>query len=260
MSERSGHPGVRLQELLDGRLTGEERASVERHLVECRGCRAELAALRWTRERMAALSTVPAPPGLAARVREALDAEDAAAGRRLPLWLPLAAAALVIALVTVPLWWARRADAVDEVREDLAAVVAGTVGLEARSLTASELEAWFAGRGIPFEVRVFDLGGMAFDLVGGRVGRVGGAPSALFAYRGPQGALVVCQMYPGTLPAAESPGEIHVRDDGVEFVTVRREGAVLVFWEEGEVICVLASEELPEDQVRALAFAKAVRV
>lgn len=34
---------------------------------------------------------------------------------------------------------------------------------------------------------------------------------------------------------------------------------MLVFWQEGDVICVLASDARPEDVI-ALAFAKAVRV
>lgn len=262
MRQGDVHPSDALQALLDGRLEGEERDAVERHLAACASCRAELTALRWTRERLADLSRAPAPPGLTSRLHAALDAEDAAAGRsRFPRWLPLAAAALVVALVAVPLWWAGRGpDAVGKVREDLASVASGELPLEAKGLAPAELEEWFDARGVPFEVRVFDLSPMAWELAGGRVGAVAGETSAVYAYRGPDGALVVCQMYPGTLPAGDDEAsEVHVRDDGLEFVTVRREGAVLVFWREGEVICVLASADIAADAVLALAYAKAVR-
>lgn len=261
MSEGEMHPSEALQAFLDGCLEGEQRRAVERHLASCARCRSELSVLRWTRDRVGDLARAPVPPGLTERLRAALDAEDAGRARGgLPRWLPLAAAALVVALVAVPLWWSGRTDPVAKVRADLASVAAGDLPLEAVGLAPAQLERWFAGRGVPFETRVFDLSPMAWELAGGRVGTVGGETSALYAYRGPEDALVVCQMYRGSLPARDDASrEIRVRDDGLEFVIVRREGAVLVFWLEGGVVCVLASEDLNAEEVLALAYAKAVR-
>jgi len=59
------------------------------------------------------------------------------------------------------------------------------------------VESLYARGGIDFRTRVFDLGMMQYRLVGGRIHRFAGRPSALFAYRGPEGRDLVCQMYEG---------------------------------------------------------------
>jgi len=260
-SERE-HPREELQGLLDGRLVGEAREAIERHLATCGQCRGELAGLRWAKEQVARLATVPVPADLAERVCVSLDAEDARVGRRsrLPPWTPVAAAAmLVLALLVIPLWRPTGPDVVGEVRADVVGVVEGALALEAGPMPPPELEAWFAQRGIPFATRVFDLGGMAFELVGGRVERTAGGPGALFVYRGPEGRLVVCQMFRGEVPRPDDAA-VHYRDDGVEFLTVLRDGIVLVFWREGDVTCVMGSTDLPAEEIRALAYAKAVKI
>ena len=59
---------------------------------------------------------------------------------------------------------------------------------------------------------------------------------------------------------AELPPGAEERDhDGIRFIVYRRAGLTLVFWEEGTVVCVLASDGDPEEAVQ-LAYAKAVRV
>jgi len=49
------------------------------------------------------------------------------------------------------------------------------------------------------------------------------------------------------------------RHGGISFFVYRRDARTLVFWPEGKVLCVLASEA-PTEEVVALAFAKAVRI
>ena len=125
-------------------------------------------------------------------------------------------------------------------------------------LSPAALEAFFVDRGIGFETRVFDLGMMGFDIAGGRVEALAGRTAALFAYRGPGGVLMVCRMYLGTLEELPEPSRM-LEHDGVVFRVYERDGRTLVFWEEGEVVCVLASDA-PAQDVIALSFAKAVKV
>jgi hypothetical protein len=119
------------------------------------------------------------------------------------------------------------------------------------------LEAYFRERGIPFRTRVFDLAMMGYSLVGGRAHELNGKPSALFVYRGPGGRILVCQMFPGQI--SELPRSSDIRRHGdFTFRVYRRDRQTLVFWQEGDVTCVLASEGDPEELIQ-LAFAKAMK-
>ena len=105
---------------------------------------------------------------------------------------------------------------------------------------------------------VYDLGMMGFTLSGGRVHIVAGRPSALFAYRDSGGAWLLCQMYPGTVDELPAGSDVRTRD-GIRFHTFRREAVTVVFWQEGAIVCALASD-LPPAQVVELALAKAMKV
>jgi anti-sigma factor RsiW len=130
--------------------------------------------------------------------------------------------------------------------------------LALRTSDGAAVEALFASAGLPFTTRVFDLGMMRYQLQGGLVHRLHGRPSALYVYRSLEGVAVVCQMFPGRL--AELPRTADVREhDGIAFHVYRVEGVTLVFWQEGGVVCVLASDAESEAVIR-LAYAKAVRV
>jgi anti-sigma factor RsiW len=260
------HLGATLQAYLDGRLDAARQADVGAHLDACPQCRAELEALRWVRD--VALKQLPSdevPPTLAGRVAAALDAADnrtrptasPTIGRRWRIWAGVGAlaAAAVLALLLVP---ARSADFTHAVARDFAAYSRGTLPLELRSANAAAVESLYARGGIAFPTRVFDLGMMQYRLVGGRIHRLRDRPSALFAYRGPAGRDLVCQMYEGRL--ADLPAADDVREhDGITFQVYRLGDITLVFWQEGTVVCVLVSDGDAE-VVLQLAYAKAVRV
>jgi hypothetical protein len=106
--------------------------------------------------------------------------------------------------------------------------------------------------------RVFDLAMMGYGVAGARVHVVAGRPSALFTYRGPGGEVLLCQMYEGEL-AELPPGAGRRTHDGIEFLIYRRSDLTLVFWQEGDVVCVLVFD-IGSEAVVALAFAKAVKV
>jgi len=99
------HVRSRLDDQLDGELGSRESEEVRRHLAECSGCRAELAALEELRRRVEGLPVALAPsrdlwPGIAARL--ARPAAASAARSPWPAWsrwLGAAAAAVVCAAV-----------------------------------------------------------------------------------------------------------------------------------------------------------------
>jgi anti-sigma factor RsiW len=265
MTDTLNHLGATLQDFLDGRLDDTRQVEVRAHLDGCPQCRGELEALRWVRD--VALKQLPGeevPPALADRVVAALDAVD---GRPRPAaswtirrrwWKWATAGALLAALAVALLLVSRpRAGVVDAVARDFAKYSNGNLALDLRTTDGTAVESLYARGGIAFRTRVFDLGMMQYRLVGGRVHRLRGRPSALFAYRGPEGRDLVCQMYEGRL--AELPRSDGVREhNGITFQVYRAGRLTLVFWQEGAVVCVLASDADSEAVIQ-LAYAKAAK-
>ena len=254
------HYGAALQDLLDGALAEPMRSEVSAHVESCARCRRELDALRWVKSELPKhRGAEDLPADLSSRVREALRAEDQrprrpSVSRRAWIAGGLAAAAALVLLLR----GRRRPVLPDLIAADFAAYRSGVLRLAIESGEPAVVEAWFARNGVDFRTRVYDLGMMQYRLAGGRVHRLAGRTSALFAYRGPGGTSLVCQMYLGH--ATELPATEDVREhDGIAFYVFRSGSLTLVFWQEGEMVCVLASDAAPEDVVR-LAFAKAVRV
>jgi anti-sigma factor RsiW len=258
----SGHPLERLVDLLDGRLGPADADEVRRHLESCADCRREVAWLAAGRAAAVAVRNAdPAPADLMAGVTAALDDVDRAAEparsptTRRVLWAGLAAAAAVVLVVAAP-WRPTAADPVDEARAAYVAIRGGAAGLALRTGDAVALERFFNEAGSGPRVRVIDLGMMGWSLEGGALRRLGTQPSALYSYRSAAGARLVCQMYPGRLvdlPAADGTRT----ENGFEFRVYSRGGVTLVFWQEGDLVCVLAAD-LPAAEVVALAVAKAM--
>lgn len=254
------HLGEELQDLLDGRLSEPRRSEVAAHVESCARCRREFDALRWVASEMPKqLADAKAPPELLGRVRASLASADrrpllARIPRRAWIGAAIAAAAVLVVFM--------RGDKSSPlpalVAADFAAYAAGALTLDVRSDDPKTIEAHFTRAGITFPTRVFDLGMMQYRLAGGRVHELGGRASALFAYRGPGDTALVCQMYPGRV--SELPAADHVRENnGITFYVHRSRNLTLVFWQEGDVVCVLTSSA-PVETVVQLAFAKAVRV
>lgn len=87
------HPGDLLSAFLDSELTDAERAEVESHLPSCPECRAELAAIRYSRDAVRALPQEVEVPSPVVAVR------SRSAWRR--RWIPAAAAAVLAFVVGV---------------------------------------------------------------------------------------------------------------------------------------------------------------
>lgn len=250
-----------LAELADGRLEPEVRAAIEAHLSVCVACRNEFEAQRNAKS-FAALHFAPAavPPHLSQRVIAALQHAGRSPATRLSHnWWLAAAGVAAVALLTVTLFllWPQRKFAAD-VANSYQQFTTGTVQLEFATQDSAALERWFRESGIHFETRVFDLGMMQYQLAGGRLHRVATHSSAFFVYRGPRNEILICQMYLGSVSELSAP--LALRDhNGIRFHVHRHEGITLVFWQEGQVVCVLASDGDLESVIQ-LAFAKAVKV
>lgn len=106
----SAHPHERLSAFLDNELSPPERAKIEQHLRTCAECAQELSELALV-DRLGHELDVDVPEGylegLPARLRPRLRAARPARRRLMPTWA-LAAAALVLIGLLVPITWQRR--------------------------------------------------------------------------------------------------------------------------------------------------------
>jgi len=254
------HPlGEEIQDFADGRLTPARREDLERHLATCPQCGRELERLRWVKQGTAHLPMHEPPPDLPARVAQALDREEGRASRASLLRRYLLRAAGVLAAAAVVILVSRGSrDLPSAVVQDFAAYGRAALSLDTASGDGPALERYFARHGLAFRTRVFDLGMMGYRLLGARVHRLDGRPSAFFAYRGAADRTLVCQMFEGSLHELPQGGEARVHD-GIEFRIFQEHGSTLVFWMEGSVVCVLVSD-VPGEDVVQLAYAKAVKV
>jgi anti-sigma factor RsiW len=269
-----------IQDALDGRL---ESGTLERfrdHAGSCEACGARWRAFEGLKRAAAQLAPPELPAALAGEVAVALDAEDRRAKGAVPRphWALLAAGIAGLAALGVVLRLAIRAEHAPvatqspvavvtrppvatslpvQVAQDFRDVRAGRVNLAVRTSEPAALEGYLAGEDVGFRPRVFDLAMMKQHLLGGSAREMGGRHAALFAYRGEDGSLVVCQMYRGGL--ADLPGPTRRREhNGIPFQIYDAGELTIVFWPEGDVVCVLVGDG-PPDAVVALAFAKAMR-
>lgn len=256
-----------IQDALDGRLEGDALARYRDHARSCEACDARWQDFERLKQATAHLAAPEVPAALAEEVASALDAEDRRARitARRNRWLALAAGLVgLVAALGVGIRVATRPKAVRvatglpaHVAQDFRDVRSGRLNLALRTADPAILERHLAAQGLGFPTRVFDLAMMKQHLLGGGVDDVGGRQAALFAYRGEGGDLVVCEMYRGTL--AELPEPQRRREHGgIPFQVYDTEGLTVVFWPEGEVVCVLVGDGPPEAVV-ALAFAKAMK-
>jgi anti-sigma factor RsiW len=253
-------PGEEIQDFADGRLTPARRATLAAHFAICPQCGRELERLRWVKEGTARLPLHEPPADLTARVAQALDGEDRRGSRASPLrrYLLPAAGVLAAAAAVVILVSRGPRDLPSAVARDFTEYGRAVFSLDTLSGDGPALERYFARRGLAFPTRVFDLGMMEYRLVGARVHRLEGRPSALFVYRGDDDRTLVCQMFEASLDELPQGGETR-EHSGIEFRILKDHGLTLVFWMEGSVVCVLVSDA-PGEEVVHLAYAKAVKL
>jgi anti-sigma factor RsiW len=254
----------RIQDALDRRLDEVSLAGAREHARSCAACGARWAAFETIQGEMRRLVAPDLPPGLSAEIAAALDREDVRVRRRPRSRLYWAAGLAGVLLVggalarlavgprPIPLTGSLPARFAHDFRE----LRAGrSAPLARRTADPANLEAYLAGQGLGFRPRVFDLAMMRQHLQGGGVVDVDGRRAALFSYRGEDGTFVLCWMYLGTIAEVPPPSERR-EHGGISFEVHSVEGLTVVFWPEGNVVCVLVGDG-PREAVVALAFAKA---
>lgn len=253
-----------IQDALDGRLPAAGQMEFEGHLAGCEDCRSKRDAMAWAKAQAASLPGLVPPGDLAARIAGVLDEEDAltaavAERRRARVfggWPAWTAASLAAGLL-LAFFIGRRADMPQAVAGHYGALRSGALSLDVATADVHVLEVHFAGAGLPFPVRVLDLGMMRYRLVGGRVHDLGGRPSVVVVYEGEDGHRLLCEMYRGSLTDLP-PGDESLDHGGIPFRAFQRGDVTLAFWPEGDVLCVLAGEGGTKT-ILPLAFAKAMK-
>jgi hypothetical protein len=159
-------------------------------------------------------------------------------------------------IVALGLFYFLHNDVASSVANDFRDFQSGKLQLQVHTKDEKEMEGYFKTHGIPFPTRVFDLAMMKYDLIGGRVHQLLRHRSALFVYGSEEGQILICQMYPGI--SSDLPKDAAIREhNGIKFYIYERRGLTTVFWQEGDVLCVLVSD-IPSQQVVDLAIAKAM--
>lgn len=269
-----GHPHDRLLDRIDGHLDPAEAARVDAHVAGCADCQREMAQLAAGRAAARTLRRDDAVPvDLRASVMAALDGidrEQAAAPpgampaprpivaprRRFMQWGAVAAAAL-LAIVLIRIVGDDAVDHVARTRATFSTLQQGTLALAVRASSAETLQRYFDGAVTGQRVRVIDLGMMGWRLEGGVVRPMGASAGALYTYRSTSGdTRLMCEMFPERLSALP-PADSVRHEKGFEFRVYTRDGVTMVFWQEGDLVCVLVAALPPEDVV-ALAVAKAM--
>ncbi len=271
---RPMHPTDALHDLVDGRLSGADRDALEAHLRDCVQCQREVAMLSGIKRVVAALPQIELPVELAARIGASVNTTASMQGptseptttlmtavpaaddsrRPRPRWLVPVALAAVMLLAAI-VWWRSPANLPLMAADTAGNYRAGRLTLTSTESDAGALNAFFAQR-VSFPVRVFDLRMMGFSLAGGRVHQFDRRRSALWVYTNASGA-IVCQMYPGVVGDLPSPPQTRVAN-GITFAIYHASNGTQVFWQEGDIVCVLASD-LPAEDVIQLAIAKAMK-
>ena len=269
--DQTRHFKDELQLLLDDRLSPAERAELERHLTDCSICQRELHILRWTKQLAAQeLASVEVPAQLEKNILLALDREDRTRMDRArpgplgsfmrPGWAYALTAAIAAALVMVWLLQPQTTEIPCQIAHAFLEYRENRLPLEIRTSDVKEIEDGFKAAGVPFPTRVFDLGMMGIQALGGTVYELADRPSAFFVYRNEAGDLFACQMYLGHVSELPVEARHSIRENqGIQFYVYQERGLTMVFWQEGDVTCVLTSD-VDAEEVIQLAFGKAVKI
>ena len=185
----------------------------------------------------------------------ALDREDSR--KTTPIRRLVVAAAVAAAVIAALFFVTRSREMPSRVAEDYESFRVGRLPVELRTNDPKALEKFFVDRGVRFRTRVLDLDMMGYRLVGGAVLDDGSGNRAFFVYQGKNGEILACQMYEGDLRDLPRTRDVRQRGD-FTFLVFRSKDQTQVFWQEGDVVCVLASDIPSEDVVR-LAMAKAMK-
>jgi anti-sigma factor RsiW len=264
MTSDTGHVRDEIQDLLDGRLDATARERVEAHLAQCEACERDRRALSRVRESLrGGFRRAEVPADLREAVSAVLDREDAQVPTA-PMWTPtrrrwllLGVTAAVVVLGALTVFLARPKPLPERIARDYSEFRAGRLPLQFETQDAAALDRFFVDRGLRFRTRVLDLAMMRYRLLGGAVLDESARKRAFFVYRAADGRLLACQMYEGRVSDLRAPKSVRRHGD-FTFLVFHANDQTQVFWQEGDVVCVLTSD-IPSEEVVQLAFAKAMQ-
>jgi anti-sigma factor RsiW len=169
---------------LDGELGGDEAADVARHLETCASCRRQLEERKALSALLRRLPYYSVPPPLQSAISRAHS--SLSARRRAQTWLAAAAVVVVAAGTVVGVRSARRAQLTSTVAEAVierhVSALANPPLIQVTSSDQHTVKPWFQGK-LEFSPPVPDLSSAGFELVGGRIDRIGGRIAAALVYR-----------------------------------------------------------------------------
>lgn len=244
---------------LEGRIDPGKRGAIQSHLKDCESCRREVDTWGWIRRNCIGHREVPAESDATLEVRRAPGSRKRSCqlGHMHELTirstrpLRLICVLLLIAVVAMGLWrLLPLPDMPSEIARDYRSIRSGTLHLERHSQDPKELDQFFSSRGVPFRTRVADLRGLHYRLVGGRVHQVINRRSVLYVFQGRSGELLLCEMFVGEMTDLASGGVLR-ECQNKKFIVCSDKKINLVFWQDGEATCVLASDIDSEQLLQA---------
>jgi anti-sigma factor (TIGR02949 family) len=169
---------------LDGELGVDDVADVTRHLDACASCRRQLDDRKALSVLLRRLPYYDAPPALATTL---IRKERALSSSRRVQWWMAAAASIVIAAGTIEgLRSVRRAQQTSALAEAVierhVSALAEPSLIQVQSSDQHTVKPWFQGK-LEFSPPVPDLTRVGFELVGGRIDRIGGRAAAALVYK-----------------------------------------------------------------------------
>ena len=169
---------------LDGELGADESAGVARHLDTCASCRRQLDERKALSALLRRMPYYDAPPQVATavtRTKQALSSRQ-----RMQRWMAAAAVIVIAAGTFEGLRGVRRAQETSALADAVIArhvsALASPPLIEVTSSDQHTVKPWFQGK-LDFSPPVPDLMSAGFELVGGRVDRIGDRMVAALVYK-----------------------------------------------------------------------------
>jgi len=169
---------------LDGELSADQAANVARHVDSCASCRRHVEEREALSRLLRRLPYYDAPPQLKTAIGR--TERSLSARRRVRTWMAAAATILIAAGMVGGLRSVRSS-------QETSAMADAVIGRHVEALASSSLiqvassdqhtvKPWFQGK-LDFSPPVPDLTSAGFELVGGRIDRVGGRTAAALVYK-----------------------------------------------------------------------------
>ncbi|MCI0417691.1 MAG: zf-HC2 domain-containing protein [Acidobacteria bacterium] len=253
------HLKHQIPEFLENRLDPARHRAMEIHLEDCESCHREVETWRWIQQNCARHFETPPESRVISADCPATKRKkwpDSPSGTNTPRllsqqWVPLLCGLLLVVTVAATLrHFLPVPNLPSEVAEDYRKIREGKLSLERYEQDAKELDRFFSMRGVPFDTKVADLRDLHYRLVGGRVHQLINRRSVLYVYQGRSGELLLCEMFVADTAALPSGGLLR-EGQKKKFLIYRAKLLNLVFWQDGNMMCVLASNIDSEQLLQA---------